>query len=81
MFATGIEGSCPIDRERARMDRFDKRGHDEHWKRDFRELVDELGISLLRYGPPVHRVFLGVDRFDWDFAHEALGRDTDRWLR
>ena len=38
-----------------------------HWERDF-ELVEELGIRFLRYGPPLHRTFLGPGRYDWEFA-------------
>ena len=72
MFATGIEGSCPtIDGKRVRIDQFDKCRHYDLWRRDF-ELVDEFGINFLRYGPPLHRTFLGPDRFDWGFADETF---------
>jgi beta-glucosidase/6-phospho-beta-glucosidase/beta-galactosidase len=44
----------------------EKCGHYEHWRRDF-ELVDELGVSFLRYGPPLHRTWRGPADYDWSF--------------
>jgi beta-glucosidase/6-phospho-beta-glucosidase/beta-galactosidase len=68
MFATGIENSAPtIQGGRVRVDEMEKCGHYEHWSRDF-ELVQEMGIRFLRYGPPLHRTFLGPGRYDWSFA-------------
>lgn len=73
MFATGIEGSCPtIDNGRTRVDQFEKAGHYNHWRTDF-DCVEELGITFLRYGPPINRTFTGAGRFDWDFADAAFG--------
>jgi beta-glucosidase/6-phospho-beta-glucosidase/beta-galactosidase len=64
MFATGIENSAPtIQGWRVRVDEMEKCGHYEHWRTDF-ELVQELGIRFLRYGPPLHRTFLGPARMD-----------------
>jgi beta-glucosidase len=72
MFATGIENSCPtIKGGRERVDELEKCGHYRHWKTDF-ENVHQLGIRFLRYGPPLHRVFLGTDKFDWSFADEPI---------
>ncbi len=48
-------------------------GHYRHWERDF-ELVEELGLRFLRYGLPLHRTWLGPDRYDWAFADAAFGR-------
>ena len=45
----------------------EKCGHYRHWRLDF-DLVQELGLRVLRYGPPLHRTFLGPKRFDWEFA-------------
>lgn len=71
MFATGIENSYPtIQGGRVRMDEMDKCRHYDFWKKDF-ELVQELGIGYLRYGPPIHRTWLGPDRYDWSFADET----------
>jgi beta-glucosidase/6-phospho-beta-glucosidase/beta-galactosidase len=53
------------------MDEMEKCGHYRHWRTDF-ALVEEMGISFLRYGPPLHLTFLGPDRFDWSFADETF---------
>ena len=68
MFATGIENSIPtINNGKTRVDEMELCGHYTHWREDF-DAVQELGIQFLRYGPPLHRTFLGPDRYDWDFA-------------
>ena len=73
MFATGIESSIPtINGGRTRIDQMDACGHYRHWRTDF-DCVEELGIHFLRYGPPLHRTFLGPNRFDWEFADLTLG--------
>jgi beta-glucosidase len=72
IFATGIENSYPtINDGKTRMDELEKCGHYKHWRRDF-ELVRELGINFLRYGPPIHNTFLGVDKYDWSFADQTF---------
>jgi beta-glucosidase/6-phospho-beta-glucosidase/beta-galactosidase len=71
MFATGIECSYPtIDGGRWRMDQLEATGHYEYWRRDL-ELVRELGLEYLRYGPPLYRVFLGPGRYDWSFVDQV----------
>ncbi|WP_133479529.1 family 1 glycosylhydrolase [Cognatilysobacter segetis] len=68
LFATGIENSNPtLDGGRRRVDELAKCGHYEKWSLDF-DLVRELGIRVLRYGPPIHRTWLGEGRYDWGFA-------------
>ncbi|MFP5260337.1 MAG: family 1 glycosylhydrolase [Blastocatellia bacterium] len=68
MFATGIENSAPtINGGRVRVDEMEKCGHYAQWRTDF-ELVRELGITFLRYGPPLHKTLLGPERYDWSFA-------------
>ncbi|ACG78487.1 beta-glucosidase [Phenylobacterium zucineum HLK1] len=68
MFATGIENSIPkIQNGSIRIDQMEACGHYRHWRKDF-DLVEELGLRYLRYGPPLHTSFLGPDRFDWEFA-------------
>jgi len=68
IFATGIENSAPtIHGGRVRMDEMEKCGHYQKWRRDF-ELVRELDLQFLRYGPPLHHSFLGPGRYDWSFA-------------
>lgn len=72
MFATGIENSDPtIDHGRVRVDEMEKCGHYQRWRTDF-ELTKELGICFLRYGVPLHRVFAGPERFDWEFSDLAF---------
>jgi beta-glucosidase len=74
MFATGIENSCPtINGGRTRIDEMEKCGHYRHWKTDF-DLVKDLEICFLRYGPPIHKTFLGPGRYDWEFANLTFGR-------
>jgi beta-glucosidase len=73
MFATGIENSCPTIRNgRLRVDEMAKCGHYEKWRTDF-DCVQDLGIQVLRYGPPLHRTWLGPGRHDWEFADLAFG--------
>jgi beta-glucosidase/6-phospho-beta-glucosidase/beta-galactosidase len=75
IFATGIENSYPTirtpDGRTIRIDEMQKCGHYERWRDDF-ELVQKLGITHLRYGPPYYRVHLGPGRYDWDFADETF---------
>ncbi len=72
MFSTGIENSIPtIDNGRTRVDQMEVCGHYKHWRTDF-ELLDEIGIHFLRYGPPIHTTFLGPNRYDWTFADETF---------
>src|SRR3954468_22471182 len=71
MFATGVENSNPTVGGR-RVAELEKCGHYRHWLEDF-GLVSELGIRFLRYGPPLHRTWLGPGRCDWEFADQAFG--------
>jgi hypothetical protein len=72
MFATGIENSIPtIDGGRVRVDQMEACGHYRHWRTDF-DLVGELGIGFLRYGPPLHLSFPAAGRYDWSFADETF---------
>jgi beta-glucosidase/6-phospho-beta-glucosidase/beta-galactosidase len=71
MFATGIECSCPaIEHGRWRMDELAATGHYKFWRRDL-NLVRELGLKYLRYGPPILQIFLGPDTFNWDFMDQV----------
>jgi beta-glucosidase len=55
MFATGIECSYPVvasaDGGVRRVDEMAKCGHYRRWREDF-QLVKQLGLEYLRYGPP-----------------------------
>jgi beta-glucosidase/6-phospho-beta-glucosidase/beta-galactosidase len=73
MFATGIECSCPtIENGRWRLDELEATDHYRFWRRDL-ELVRELGLCYLRYGPPLHRIFTGPRKFDWSFMDQVAG--------
>jgi beta-glucosidase/6-phospho-beta-glucosidase/beta-galactosidase len=75
MFATGIENSYPTiglpDGTTFRVDEMAKTGHYDRWREDF-QLVKEMGIQHLRYGPPYYSCHLGPDRYDWSFAEETF---------
>jgi beta-glucosidase len=73
MFATGIENSIPtINNGRTRIDQMEVCGHYERWREDF-DLVEEIGIEFLRYGPPIHRTFLAPGKYDWEFCDLTFG--------
>ena len=72
LFATGIENSAPtIDGGKTRVDQMEASNHYARWREDL-ALAVEIGTSVLRYGPPLHRTFLGEGRFDWSFADESF---------
>ncbi|OLY95665.1 glycosyl hydrolase family 1 [Cnuella takakiae] len=75
MFATGIENSYPTiqlpDGTTKRVDEMEKTGHYQRWKEDF-NLVKEMGIEFLRYGPPYYNVHTGPGRYDWSFTDETF---------
>jgi len=64
LFATGIECSYPaIEQGTWRMDELDATGHYQNWRRDL-ELVREMGLRYLRYGPPIHRIMIAPGVYD-----------------
>jgi beta-glucosidase len=72
MFCTGIENSAPtIDHGRTRIDQLEACQFYDRWREDF-ALLQELGIEFLRYGPPLHRAWLGPDQYDWEFADQTF---------
>jgi beta-glucosidase/6-phospho-beta-glucosidase/beta-galactosidase len=72
MFATGIECSYPtIEGGRLRLDELEMTDHYRYWQRDL-ELVREMGLGYLRYGPPLYRVHQGRDKYDWSFMDEVI---------
>lgn len=77
MFATGVECSYPtIDRGRWRRDQMDATRHYESWQQDF-ELARDIGITHIRYGPPLHLVYEGPGRFNWDYVDPQMGELRD----
>lgn len=77
VFATGIENSYPNiklpDGTIKRVDEMEKCGHYEKWQLDF-ELVTEMGISFLRYGPPFYKTHIGPGKYDWIFTDDTFHR-------
>lgn len=71
VFATGVENSCPTIAGGRRVDEMERCGHYARWREDF-DCVEELGLRFLRYGPPIHRTWLGDGRHDWSFADETF---------
>ena len=73
IFATGIENSYPtIDGGKTRIDEMEACGHYKRWQEDF-DLLDDLDICYLRYGPPIYRTWLGEGKYDWTFCDETFG--------
>jgi beta-glucosidase/6-phospho-beta-glucosidase/beta-galactosidase len=77
IFATGIENSYPTiklaDGSSKRVDEMEKCGHYKNWQLDF-QLVEEMGISYLRYGTPYYKTHLGPGKYDWHFTDDTLYR-------
>jgi beta-glucosidase/6-phospho-beta-glucosidase/beta-galactosidase len=75
MFCTGIENSYPTvpgpNGTTRRVDEMAKACHYEYWKEDF-QLVKQLGMNHLRYGPPYYRTHLGPGKYDWEFADKTF---------
>jgi beta-glucosidase/6-phospho-beta-glucosidase/beta-galactosidase len=75
MFATGIENSYPVIVEnhghRQRVDEMAKCFHYDRWREDF-DLVKQLGIEFLRYGPPYYKTHLAPGKYDWSFTDETF---------
>lgn len=75
MFATGIENSYPTivlpEATTHRVDEMEKTGHYKRWREDF-ELVKEMGILFLRYGPPYYKTHTAPGQYDWSFTDESI---------
>src|SRR3982750_3621730 len=77
MFSTGIENSYPTielaDGTIKRVDEMEKCCHYKNWKEDF-NLVKDLGICFLRYGPPYYKTNINPGKYDWGFTDETFGK-------
>lgn len=77
MFTTGIENSYPTillpDGSTKRVDEMAKTNHYEQWELDF-QLVKEMGIEFLRYGPPYYSTHTGPGSYNWDFTDATFQR-------
>ncbi len=75
MFATGVENSYPTiilpNGKVKRVDEMEKTGHYHNWQQDL-ELVKQLGIEFLRYGPPYYSTHLAPGHYDWAFSDETF---------
>jgi len=72
IFATGIECSYPtIDHGRWRFDEMAATRHYRDWGQDF-ELCRQIGVTHLRYGPPLHLIYRGPGHFDWSIIDEPM---------
>ena len=72
IFATGIECSYPtIEQGSWRRDEMDAMRHYQSWQHDF-ELARRIGVSHLRYGPPLHLIYDGPGTFRWELIDEAM---------
>ncbi len=77
MFATGIENSYPTillpNGKIKRVDEMEKTCHYQHWQKDF-ELLKEMEIEFLRYGPPYYKTHIAPGKYDWNFADETFNK-------
>ncbi len=73
LLATGIDSSCPTLADGSRVDELDRSGHYARWEEDF-ELVRELGLTALHYGPSYYRTHTGPVRYDWESCDEPMER-------
>ena len=72
IFATGIECSYPtIEGGTWRRDEMATMRHYALWQRDF-ELARKIGVSHLRYGPPLHLIYERPGVFRWELIDEAI---------
>jgi beta-glucosidase/6-phospho-beta-glucosidase/beta-galactosidase len=72
IFATGIECSYPtIENGHWRRDEMETMRHYELWQRDF-ELARKIGVSHLRYGPPLHLIYDAPGAYRWDLIDEPM---------
>lgn len=77
MFSTGIENSYPTialpNGKTKRVDEMEKTGHYKFWETDF-NLVKELGIEFLRYGPPYYKTHIAPGKYDWSFTDMTFNK-------
>jgi beta-glucosidase/6-phospho-beta-glucosidase/beta-galactosidase len=72
MFATGIECSYPtVGHGRWRRDEMESTSHYRLWQEDLR-LAREIGITHIRYGPPLHLIFEAPGRYAWDYIDPQM---------
>ena len=73
LFATSIENSYPTLADGQRIDQMDRCGHYARWEQDL-ELLREIGVRAVRYGPAYYRTHRAPHQFDWDSCDGPLER-------
>src|SRR3954454_2639200 len=75
IFATGMENSYPTiqlpDGKIKRVDEMEKTKHYDNWQTDL-ELVNAIGNTHLRYGPPYYKTHLSPGKYDWEFTDNTF---------
>ena len=71
MFATGIENSYPTIAKGRRIDEMEKCGHYLRWRDDL-QLVHDLRIHYLRWGPAIYKTFERPGHYDFEWTAEVL---------
>jgi len=71
MFATGVENSYPKISGGRRVDQMDKCGHYARWREDL-DLVREMGLHYLRWGPPLYKIYRAPGKIDFAWTDEVL---------
>jgi len=75
-WAAGIEDTFitfPWPATGRTLDEYELTGHYERWREDL-DLLPEIGIRVVRYGIPWHRIQPTRRSWDWSFADRALER-------
>jgi beta-glucosidase len=75
LFATGIENSYPTIAGGKRIDLMEKCAHYSRWREDL-QLVRDLGLHYLRWGPALHRTFIAPGIYDWAWCDEVMAEMT-----
>lgn len=71
MFATGIENSYPTIEGGVRIDEMEKCQHYARWREDL-QLVREMRIHYLRWGPAIYKTFTGPSQYDWAWTDDVV---------
>lgn len=73
-WATGIEDSSianPLPRTGRTLDEYELTQHYQFWREDL-DRATELGVSMIRYGIPWHRVNPAPGTWDWGWTDRVL---------
>src|ERR1044072_8663773 len=73
-WATGIEDTfitAPWPKTGRTLDEYELTLHYERWKQDL-DLVAQLGVQVVRYGVPWHRINPSPTKWDWRWTDDAL---------